>query len=105
MDQEGIIRACRSQGHALADRPGKDIVCAAVSVLLRTFLRITEFRDGVIVRADTQKGFIAFNADYTEKGRVFLFAAGSFLIEGLQSVSLEYPEYCKITVRRKVYGA
>jgi hypothetical protein len=37
-------------------------------------------------------------ADYDAEGRDFLAAAGAFLIEGLRSVSQEYPEYCCLTI-------
>jgi hypothetical protein len=37
-------------------------------------------------------------ADYDAEGRGFLAAAGAFLIEGLRSVSQEYPEYCCLTI-------
>jgi hypothetical protein len=36
--------------------------------------------------------------DYSEEGREFLAAAGAFLIEGLRSVSEDYPDYCDITI-------
>jgi hypothetical protein len=37
-------------------------------------------------------------ADYTAEGRDFLAAAGAFLIEGLKSVSEDYPGYCGIII-------
>jgi hypothetical protein len=37
-------------------------------------------------------------ADYSAEGRDFLAAAGAFLIEGLRSVSEEYPDYCGIEI-------
>jgi hypothetical protein len=43
-------------------------------------------------------------ADYTEEGREFLAAAGAFLIEGLMSVSEDFPDYCRIDIQRDPAG-
>jgi hypothetical protein len=37
-------------------------------------------------------------AEYDAEGRDFLAAAGAFLIEGLRSVSEEYPDCCCLTI-------
>jgi hypothetical protein len=36
--------------------------------------------------------------DYTAEGRAFLAAAGTFLIEGLKSVSEDFPDYCGMDI-------
>jgi uncharacterized protein YsxB (DUF464 family) len=101
VDDRGIIRLCEARGHAGAGRQGADIVCAAVSVLVRSFLRATEGRRGIIVEADVHtEGFTRFRAVWTDEGRDFLFAAGEFLIEGLRSVAEEFPRHCSIRIRR-----
>ena len=101
LDKAGMLHSCTARGHALAEQAGKDIVCAAVSVLLRTFLRCTGSQPGLSVSADTAKaGFIGFTAAATAQGRDFLHAAGSFLIEGLASVAEEYPAHCKLTIKK-----
>jgi uncharacterized protein YsxB (DUF464 family) len=100
-DEAGLLRACKVQGHAEAGSAGVDIVCAAVSVLLRTALRTLSGRKGVMVRGGApERGLLWMEADYTAEGREFLAAAGAFLVEGLKSVSEDYPDYCTISIKR-----
>ncbi|MCL2128241.1 MAG: ribosomal-processing cysteine protease Prp, partial [Treponema sp.] len=74
---------------------------AAVSVLMRTAVRALSGKKGVTVRCDApEPGIINLEAGYTAEGRGFLYAAGVFLTEGLASVAEEYPENCKLTIRR-----
>jgi uncharacterized protein YsxB (DUF464 family) len=100
-DENGILRSCRASGHAGAGPKGTDIVCAAVSVLLRTAVRALSGREGITVRCDApEPGFLLLEADYTAAGKDFLSAAGVFLIEGLASIAEEYPQNCTLTIRR-----
>ena len=95
LDESGILRSCTASGHAGAGKTGTDIVCAAVSVLLRTAICTLSGRKGITVRCDApDEGFIKLEADYTAEGKDFLFAAGIFLTEGLASVAEEYPQNC-----------
>jgi uncharacterized protein YsxB (DUF464 family) len=99
LDQGGLLRSCRVAGHAGAGKKGADIVCASVSVLLRTAFRTLSGRQGITVRGDTpDRGLWWMEADYTRDGQEFLAAAGAFLLEGLSSVAGEYPEHCKMYI-------
>ena len=101
-DEHGVLRSCKASGHAGAERTGSDIVCAAVSVLMRTAVRTLSEKSGITIRCNApEPGFLKLEADYTAEGMDFLFAAGEFLIEGLASVAEEHPQHCKLTVRRK----
>jgi len=101
LDGDGVLRSCRASGHAGAGRTGNDVVCAAVSVLMRTAVRALSGRDGITVRCDApEPGFLFLETDYAAEGKDFLFAAGVFLIEGLASVAEEYPEHCNLSIRR-----
>ena len=101
LDENGILRSCRAGGHAGAGKTGSDIVCAAVSVLMRTAVRALSDRKGITVRYEApEPGLLFLEADYKAEGRDFLFAVGVFLIEGLASVAEEYPNNCKLTIRR-----
>jgi uncharacterized protein YsxB (DUF464 family) len=101
LDESGTLRSCKASGHAGAGRTGYDIVCAAVSVLMRTAVRALSNRKGISIRCYApEPGFLSVEADYTAEGKDFLFAAGVFLSEGLASVAEEYPQYCRLTVRR-----
>ncbi|GHU88083.1 hypothetical protein FACS189476_04570 [Spirochaetia bacterium] len=99
LDKAGLLRSCKVQGHAEAGKMGTDIVCAAVSVLLRTALRTLSGRKGIVIRGGApERGLLWMEADYTAEGREFLAAAGAFLIEGLKSVSEDYPDYCTMKI-------
>ena len=106
LDEAGLLRSCQVSGHAGAGKRGSDIVCAAVSVLTRTIIRVLSERKGITIRGSfPERGNFSMEAEYTPEGREFLAAAGAFLIEGLNSVSEEFPEYCKVIIeRRNSYG-
>lgn len=99
LDAAGIVRSCRASGHAGAGPAGGDVVCAAVSVLARTFVRVASLQAGVTVRSSAlRRGEFALSVDYAEEGRVFLHGAGCFLLEGFKSLAEEYPEFCVLRV-------
>jgi uncharacterized protein len=96
------LKACKADGHAGAGKAGSDIVCAAVSVLFRTAISVLSGRDGITIRFGApEKGQLWLEADYKAEGKDFLSATGVFLIEGLKSVSQEYPKNCKISILRR----
>jgi uncharacterized protein YsxB (DUF464 family) len=102
VDEAGILRSCAVSGHAGAGKRGGDIVCAAVSVLMRAALRTLSGRKGIVVRGDApRRGVFWMEADYTGEGRDFLAAAGAFLAEGLESVSREYPGCCTMNIQER----
>ena len=100
LDQAGVLRSCKAAGHAGAGRTGADIVCAAVSVLIRTAFKALSGKEGITIRGDApEPGLLWLEADYLAEGKDFLFAAGVFLVEGLKSVAEEFPGHCKLTIR------
>ena len=100
LDKEGVLRSCKASGHAGAGKTGTDIVCAAVSVLLRTALSVLSGRNGIIIKGGApDKGQLWLETEYSAEGKDFLFACGEFLIDGLRSVAQEYPQNCRFTIR------
>jgi uncharacterized protein len=100
-DGDGVIMTCIAEGHAKAGKAGTDIVCAAVSVLMRTALTVLSDRKGITVNGGAPKpGQMWLEAEYDADGKEFLFAAGVFLVEGLQSIAREFPKNCKLDIRR-----
>lgn len=94
-DPAGRLIRCEASGHAGFAAHGTDIVCAAVSVLLRTALEVLEHTDGVQVQADTaRRGAIRFQAKQTGTVPVEerLICVADFLRTGLAALSAEYPE-------------
>ena len=107
MDGAGLLRSCRIQGHGGAGGQGSDVACAAVSVLAKTVIKVLSGREGVVVRGSIpERGDFFMETEYTPEGRDFLAGAGAFLMDGLSSVSEEYPGNCKVILeRRNSYGA
>ena len=102
LDEAGLLSSCRVSGHAGAGKQGSDIVCAAVSVLTRTLVRVLGNREGITLKGDAQeRGNFMVEVEYGSEGREFLAAAGAFLIEGLISVSTEFPDNCKLIIERR----
>ena len=101
LDNDGVLRACKASGHAGAGKAGTDIVCAAVSVLIRTAFSVLSDRKGLTVRGGApEKGQFWLEADYEAEGKDFLFAVGEFLVNGLSSVAGEYPENCRLAIKK-----
>jgi len=102
LDEAGLLKSCQVQGHAGAGKKGSDIVCAAVSVLTRTIIRVLSGRKDITIRGSIPgQGDFYMEAEYAPEGREFLAAAGAFLVEGLLSVSSEFPDNCKVTIERR----
>ncbi|MDR0568985.1 MAG: ribosomal-processing cysteine protease Prp [Spirochaetaceae bacterium] len=107
LDPEGLLERCSITGHAGAGPRGNDIVCAAVSVLARTGSAVLSERPGIKVRQTApNRGLFQMDIECDPAEKSFLDAAGTFLLEGLVSVSKEYPDYCNIVItRRNYYGS
>ena len=99
LDEGGLLVSCKVAGHAKAGPKGGDVVCAAVSVLTRTALRILLNKEGITLRWEaSERGVFWLEAEYTGADRDFLAAAGVFLLEGLRSVAEDYPDHCTIAI-------
>jgi uncharacterized protein YsxB (DUF464 family) len=102
LERGGLLKSCRVRGHAGAGKRGYDIVCAAVSVLMRTAVRVLSAREGITVRSGApERGGLWLEVEGTAEGGEFLAAAGAFLSEGLLSVSGEFPEFCQVKIERR----
>ena len=105
LDEAGILRSCRVFGHAGFAEKGSDIVCAAVSVLTRTMIKVLSGREDITIRGCIPgAGNFQMEADYSGEGREYLAATGAFLIEGLISVAEEFPDNCKVNIERRKYN-
>jgi uncharacterized protein YsxB (DUF464 family) len=111
LDSRGALRSVVIRGHAGAGPKGGDVVCAAVSVLAKALLRTLSGREGIAVRGDApERGAFALEAALADgegegaaaaDAGAFLAAAGAFFLEGVKSVSEEYPDCCRVKIRRK----
>ena len=102
LDDTGLLKSCDVRGHAGAGKQGHDIVCAAVSVLVRTAQTVLSGRKDITARSEAPgRGIFSLETQaHSQAGQDFLAAAGSFLVEGLQSVAGEYPGNCVMTIKQ-----
>jgi len=90
------------KGHASFAKKGKDIVCAAVSILAQTMVLAVEKLTDLKQQVLTQEGYLESKIDAVilkESGQVeyskFRVILSNFFI-GLESIRQEYPDYIKI---------
>jgi uncharacterized protein YsxB (DUF464 family) len=96
--------AARAAGHAGYGSRGSDIVCAAVTVLLRTAAETLETSEGLTVTPlEVAEGLLAFTAEFAGGADVRtaerLKTAGDFLAAGLGSLAREFPDCVRFTER------
>ena len=102
LDESALLYSCRVKGHSGAGKQGNDIVCAAVSVLTRTIVRVLDGRKDISMRGSIPaRGEFNLELEYKSEGREFLAATGTFLMEGLKSVSEEFPDNCTVNIQRR----
>jgi uncharacterized protein len=105
LGKSGNLVSADASGHAGAGKRGTDIVCAAVTVLLRTALTVLGSRSkpqgSLSVEAKTAgRGSLAFCVTaFTEADIPLLAFAGMFLVEGLGSLATEYPDNIQMRVK------
>ncbi|MDR2792326.1 MAG: ribosomal-processing cysteine protease Prp [Treponema sp.] len=99
-----LLKYCRIKGHAYAGSKGKDVVCAAVSVLARTALEVLAGQDGISLHYEAKKPgeFFLEIVGYNETEKAFLFSVGTFLMVGFDSITREYPKHCWLSVNTNV---
>ncbi|MCL2720642.1 MAG: ribosomal-processing cysteine protease Prp [Treponema sp.] len=100
LENDRTLKSCKAVGHSGAGKSGSDIVCAAVTVLLRTAFNTLSNRKGIIVQGEApEKGQLWLEVECETEGKEYLFAVGEFLINGLSSVAKEFPNNCKLTIK------
>ncbi|GMO59677.1 MAG: hypothetical protein Ta2A_05640 [Treponemataceae bacterium] len=105
---DGAFFLCEAAGHAGFEAFGKDIVCASVTAILRTAMRVLSECDGITLDWSAKKrGELAFCAKAAEKvpaaeksmsaensmpdGMSVLQYTARFIRAGIQSIVQEYP--------------
>jgi uncharacterized protein YsxB (DUF464 family) len=101
-DERDLLKSCRVSGHSGAAPKGEDIVCAAVSVLIRTAYTVLSSQKELEIRASALKrGEFQMEIDNVGTDEAFLSAVQMFLQEGFRSVAAEFPHHVKICMERK----
>ena len=97
---DGLLQRVEITGHAGYGVSGNDIVCAAVTALVRSAARLLE-RDGrfEIAGEAPEPGALSFvvMARATD-AEPYLRGIGDMLILGLSDITREYPDRCSLHV-------
>ena len=88
--------SCKAEGHASFAGKGKDIVCASVTILIRTFMQVLSEIDGLEFESDfSRRGMIQFHAVLKEavtENVVQLECIGKLLVKGFRGLEQEFPQ-------------
>ncbi len=91
----GVFEAFYAEGHAGFAAIGSDIVCAAVTVLLRTALQLLSDTDGVSIQADVAEtgklSVLVTHAEPSMEQRLVCIA--DFVRTGISALESEYPQH------------
>lgn len=99
MDRHGVTIT----GHAGYGPPGKDIVCAAVSVLVQTLAASAEQLTADHMEVECREGFARISCDgnLSEGTRLLM---NSFFI-GIRMIACTYPDYVRVVQAWKTQKA
>jgi uncharacterized protein YsxB (DUF464 family) len=101
LDRSSLLRALSVTGHAEAGPLGHDIVCAAVSVLVRTAASVLSAKPYITATVSVPaRGELYLDIDCKREGEPYLSAVQDFLLEGLRSVAVEYPVCLSVVYQR-----
>ena len=102
--ETGMLLSCKAEGHAGFAKSGSDIVCSAITVLIRTTMQVLSESDNVKLEVDTTRcGYLSFYVtvdSFSEKTEAVLLYAGDFLEKGLRTLMEEFPEYVELRSKR-----
>lgn len=98
--KNGVLK-CEANGHADFSKRGTDVVCAAITILIRTAMQVLSHTDDVFLTADTStRGNLAFTAEAkaeNPKAEIRLEYAADFIRNGIKSLEKEFPENVKFS--------
>ena len=102
LDLSGCLFRIDASGHSGSAEAGKDIICAAASTLLRTVSRTLEMEPSISIEGSAEeKGELHFSISLLEGyEKDWLRGVSAFTVVGLKDLALEYPDYCRISLRR-----
>lgn len=97
--KDGSVLKCSASGHAGFAKSGQDIVCSAVTILMRTAMQVLSETSGIDFNTDTSvRGSLSFLAEVqkpessNELLKQRLLTTGDFLQKGFESLSEEFPK-------------
>lgn len=98
---EGVLISCSGKGHAGYAGAGNDIVCSAVTILIRTAMQFLSEIEDIGFKSDySLRGNINFvtSSNSPESKKILVFT-GKFLEKGFSSLFKEYPDYIRFENR------
>lgn len=91
--------AIKAEGHACYAEPGRDIVCAGVSVLLQSLGMYLESTEGLgfkIIENTQEPGCINVEVELEDKDNNVIPNLFYMTISGLEATANTYPDYVKL---------
>lgn len=103
VDGNRIVRNVVVTGHAVGIQKGGNVVCAAVTVLVRTAARLLESLQGVVVSGGPRKrGEFSLEIESIDQGVVdSVRTTGDYLLQGIRDLQSEFPNDCTLTVMQR----
>lgn len=99
LGDRGEFRSVSASGHAGVGLRGADIVCSAVSALLRTTMTALSGAIPDLVAESSGRGSLSFRVpEGKDPNGDLLVYAGMFLRTGLESIAEEYPDAVSLTL-------
>lgn len=99
--KNGVIKKCQANGHAGFSKKGNDIVCAAVTILIRTAMQVLSHNENVLLITEpSARGFLSFTVEAKTESpetETQLKCIGDFLRTGIKALTKEFPENVILT--------
>lgn len=103
---DGCLKRFEACGHARAGEQGQDIVCAAVTALLRTSANLLSRKPDLEVDGNApEPGMMNIYLHKPKPERIeWIQGVTDFLLFGLQDLKTEYPEKLCVEINGKIIG-
>jgi uncharacterized protein YsxB (DUF464 family) len=98
----GCVKQCRAEGHSGYEKKGKDIVCAGVTVLVRTAAKALYGEGGISIEGSApEEGTLWFSIHNIPENKVgWVKGITDYLITGLGELSTAYPDMVRIEIKQ-----
>ncbi len=104
VDKKGYIKEIYASGHGGIGKKGSDILCSAVSVLLRSFAKVV-YTSGT-VKAEgkaSERGSIYLLVKNVPEERIaWLRGMSTMVITGLTDLEREFPRNIRVNILRDI---
>ncbi|MBQ7538405.1 MAG: ribosomal-processing cysteine protease Prp [Treponema sp.] len=94
--KNGALKKCKANGHAHFSRKGTDIVCSAVTTLVRTAAQVLSHNENVSLNFEApERGSMSFSIEAKTESletETQLKCIGDFLRTGILALTKEFPK-------------